>query len=59
MPNPIAVQKTLSGVSHPCSKQDLVSHAQSNGADHEILDALDKLPDADISGPDQVQKAVF
>ena len=37
MPNPIAVQKTLSSVSFPCSKQDLVSHAQSNGADREIL----------------------
>ena len=59
MPNPIDVQKTLSGVSYPCSKQDLIEHAKSHGADQDILDGLQKLPDGDISGPDQVQKAVF
>jgi hypothetical protein len=53
------VQKALSGVSYPSSKQDLISHAKSNGADPEIINALGKLPDGDISGPDQVQKAVF
>ena len=59
MPNPINVQKTLSGISYPCSKDDLISHAKDHGADKEIVDALGKLPDGDISGPDQVQKAVF
>lgn len=59
MPNPIDVQKTLGGVSYPCSKEDLIAHAKSNGADQDILDGLQKLPDGEISGPDQVQKAVF
>jgi hypothetical protein len=59
MPSPIDLQKTLSGVSYPSSKQDIMSHAKSNGADQEILDALNALPDGDISGPDRVQKAVF
>jgi len=59
MPNPIDLQKALSGVSYPSKKQDLISHAEDNGADKEILDALEKLPDGDISGHDQVQKAVF
>lgn len=59
MPNPIDLQKGLSGASYPSQKQDLISHANDNGADKEILDALEKLPDGDISGPDQVQKAVF
>ena len=59
MPNPIDVQKTLAGVSYPCSKEDLIEHAKSNGADQDILDGLQKLPDGEISGPDQVQKAVF
>lgn len=59
MPNPIDLQKTLSGAKYPSSKQDLIEHAKSNGADQEILDALQKLPDGEISGPDQVQKAVF
>lgn len=59
MPSPIDVQKALAGVNYPSSKQDLISQAKSNGADDEILEALDKLPDGEISGPDQVQKAVF
>lgn len=59
MPNPIDVQKALSGANYPSSKQDLIEHAKSNGASQEILDGLQKLPDAEISGPDQVQKAVF
>jgi parvulin-like peptidyl-prolyl isomerase len=59
MPNPIDVQKALSGASYPSSKQDLIEHAKSNGADSEIIDALNKLPDGEVSGPDQVQKAVF
>jgi hypothetical protein len=60
MPSPIDVQKALAGVNYPSSKQDLISQAKSNGAGEDILDALDKLPDeGEISGPDQVQKAVF
>jgi Protein of unknown function (DUF2795) len=59
MPNPIDVQKTLSGAKYPCSKQDLIEHAKNNGADDEIVSSLNKLPDGEISGPDQVQKAVF
>ncbi|KUI39473.1 DUF2795 domain-containing protein [Mycobacterium sp. GA-2829] len=59
MPNPIDVQTALSGANYPSSKQDLIEHAKSNGASQEILDGLQKLPDGEISGPDQVQKAVF
>lgn len=59
MPNPIDLQKTLSGVSYPNSKQDIISHAKSNGVDKEVLAALNKVPDGDISGPDQAQNAVF
>jgi hypothetical protein len=59
MPNPIDVQKTLAGVSYPCSKQDLIEHAKSHGADTDIVKGLEKLPEGEISGPDQVQKAVF
>ncbi|MFN3005019.1 DUF2795 domain-containing protein [Mycolicibacterium wolinskyi] len=43
MPNPIDVQKALSGAKYPSSKQDLIEHAKTNGADSEIIDALGKL----------------
>jgi hypothetical protein len=41
------VQKALSGAKFPSSKQDLIQHARINDVDGEI------------SGPDQVQNAVF
>ena len=59
MPNPIDVQKALSGATYPSSKQDLIEHARTNGADDEIVNSLNSLPDGEITGPDQVQKAVF
>jgi hypothetical protein len=59
MPNPIDIQKALSGATYPSSKQDLIEHAKKNGADSEIVNSLQKLPDGEISGPDQVEKAVF
>jgi hypothetical protein len=59
MPSPIDVQKALSGAKYPSSKQDLIEHAKNNGADDEIVESLKNLPDEEISGPDQVQKAVF
>jgi hypothetical protein len=59
MPSPIDLQKALHGADYPAKKQDLIDLAKKNGADDEIIDSLNRLPDGDISGPDQVQKAVF
>jgi hypothetical protein len=59
MPNPIDLQKGLAGASYPCGKSDLISKAQDNGADQSMLDELNKLPDKEYTGPDQVQKAMF
>ena len=59
MPNPIDLQKTLSGISYPTGKNDLVEHAKNNGADDDILKSLNGIPDKEYTGPDQVQKEVF
>jgi Protein of unknown function (DUF2795) len=58
MASPDDVQKALSGAKFPSSKQDLIEHAKMNGADSEIVNSLNKLPDGKIDGPDQVRKAV-
>jgi hypothetical protein len=58
MASPDDVQKALSGAKFPSSKQDLIEHAKKNGADDDVVDALNKLPDGRIDVPDQVQKAV-
>lgn len=43
--NPIQLQKHLKGVDYPASKEDLVKHAQQQGADEDALSALEQLPD--------------
>jgi hypothetical protein len=57
-PNPIQIQKFLSGVDYPCSKDDLVEHARSQGADDPVLEALSSLPDRTFDGPNAVSKGV-
>jgi Protein of unknown function (DUF2795) len=34
------VQKALKGVDYPASKDELADHAERNGADRELVDAL-------------------
>ncbi len=38
--NPIDLQKHLKGVNYPASKEDLVNHAEQQGADQNLLSAL-------------------
>ncbi|WP_065961450.1 DUF2795 domain-containing protein [Curtobacterium sp. UCD-KPL2560] len=57
-PNPIQVQKYLSGIDYPASKDDIVSKAEQEGADGDVLDALKNIPDRDYDAPTAVSKAV-
>jgi Protein of unknown function (DUF2795) len=36
----VEIQKCLSGVSYPATKDQLVEHARKNGADAEAIEAL-------------------
>ena len=56
--NPIEVQKHLKGMSYPASKDDLVSTAESNGADEELLEQLRGMSADEFSGPDDVMEAL-
>ena len=56
--NPIEIQKHLSGVSYPASKDDLVSHAREEDAPDEVMDTLQRLPERDYDGPTAVTEAV-
>lgn len=38
------VQEYLGGMDYPATKEDLVSHARSQGAPQHIVDAIEKLP---------------
>ena len=56
--NPIEVQKNLKGMSYPASKEELVSKAQENGADEELLSQLRNLDRDRFDGPDDVMEAL-
>ena len=59
MVSPIDIQKALSGMDYPASKQQIVEHAEKNGGGKDVLDALEKIDDREYEGPSGVSSAVF
>lgn len=57
-PNPIEIQKYLSGVDYPANRDALVRHAREQGADKSLLDALEKIPDREYEGPAGISKEI-
>lgn len=57
-PNPIQVQKYLSGIDYPASKDDVVSTAEQAGAPDDVLEALRAIPDGEYDAPTAVSSAV-
>jgi predicted outer membrane protein len=55
--NPIQIQKYLKGVDYPASKQALLEKAKSMGADENICQSLEQLPDEDFQTPADVSQA--
>ncbi len=59
MVSPIDIQKALSGMDYPASKDDIVGHAEQQGAGRDVLDALNGIEDREYEGPSGVSSAVF
>jgi hypothetical protein len=59
MVSPIDIQKALSGMDYPASKADIVRHAEQQGGDKEVVDALKKIEDREYEGPSGVSSAAF
>jgi hypothetical protein len=57
-PNPIELQKYLSGVDYPAKRDDLVRAAEQNGADNSTLEVVRGLPDRTYDGPSGVSKEI-
>ncbi|MCU1574535.1 MAG: hypothetical protein JWO93_2617 [Micrococcaceae bacterium] len=57
-PNPIQVQKFLGGIDYPASKEDIVNKAKEKGADGNVLEALQNLPDQQYDAPTAVSEAI-
>lgn len=56
-PNPIQMQKFLSGIDYPAGRDELVEHARKQGADDAVLEGLSRLPDRQFDGPNAVSQA--
>jgi hypothetical protein len=57
--NPIEIQKHLKGIDYPASKQELVSHAQEQKGDRQVISLLEKLPDnEEFESPTDVNQAI-
>ena len=56
--NPIQAQKFLSGLDYPAGKQGIVDHARGEGADENVLSALEQIPDREYDGPNAVSSAL-
>jgi hypothetical protein len=57
-PNPIQIQKFLGGVDYPASREALLSKAKDSGADSNVIQALEAIPDREYDSPTAVSSAV-
>jgi hypothetical protein len=56
--NPIQVQKYLSGIDYPASKQEIVDRARSQGADQDVVQTLQQMPGDNFNSPNDVSAAI-
>ena len=56
IPTPIQVQKFLGGVDYPADKASLVKRAKDNGADENVLNALNQMSDKTYNSPNDVSE---
>jgi hypothetical protein len=55
--SPANVQKYLKGVDYPAKKRELVDQARKNAAPDEVVQIIQKFPDQEFVGPQDVMKA--
>jgi len=56
--NPVEIEKSLKGVNYPAKKNDLIKHAQQQGASQDVLETLKDLREENFNSPVDVSKAV-
>ncbi len=52
--NPAKVQDILGGIDYPVSKERLIDYADQQGADNDVLTALNGIPEKEYSAPTDV-----
>jgi hypothetical protein len=56
--SPIEVQKALKGTDYPASPDELAEQARTNGANDELVEALEGLDEEQFDGPTEVMSAM-
>ena len=51
---PVELQKYLGGIDYPATRDDLVQHARSQGADDDLVGRLSSIPEREYDGPNAV-----
>lgn len=54
--SPANVAQYLSGIDFPCQKEDLIEHAEQNGAEDEVLEVLNNMPEDEYNNMADVMK---
>ena len=54
--NPIEVQESLKGIDYPVQKKELIQHAKKHGADKDVMEVLEGLPDKEYNSPIEVSE---
>ena len=56
--NPIQLQKFLKGTDYPADKKALLKQAEKNGAEKDMTEILNQLPEQEYQTPAEVSKEV-
>ncbi len=56
--SPSNIAHYLKGIDFPCSKQDLIDHAEDNNAPEEVLEVLEELPDQEYTSMADLMQGV-
>lgn len=56
--SPTDVERYLEGVDYPASKEDLLKTAKRNGADEEVCETIQCLPNQQFADPTDVAEAM-
>ncbi|MCG6539104.1 DUF2795 domain-containing protein [Pseudomonas sp. KSR10] len=54
--SPANVSTYLKGIDYPAKKQDLVEHAKNNGAEPEVIDVINRMPEQEYGNMADVMK---
>jgi hypothetical protein len=55
---PVQVQKFLGGLDYPCTREQILQKARSEGADQNVMRALEQLPERRFESPVSISKEI-